>query len=389
MSQFLKNNWRKVVISGLIALVLIALLFANEQVNTFYKAIKNVLSPFFTGAVIAFVFNVPVRALERKFKFIKRNVLRRGVAICITALIVLAVFAVLFYLLVNKVSGELVHLAKNGYFDIPVLQDLLKKLSNLDSLTFQQIVDKVIETLGTGVESILNGAFAVISDVAKAVINLFLGLVFAIYCLFQKETLVRQGKKILYAFTTEQRADYIVRFMRLTSNTLSDFLTGQCIEVCILGTMFMIAMAIFRLPYILLISSMIAVLAFIPIVGAWCGCIFGAMLILLDGDPMKAVVFVVLSLAVQAIENNLIYPKVVGKSIGLSGMWVLVAIAVGGAVMGAAGMVLMVPIASVIQTLIREETNKRLDEKEVNPMKFKYHKRSVDTKNTSKKKEAE
>ena len=199
--------------------------------------------------------------------------------------------------------------------------------------------------------------------------NLFIAIVFSIYCLFQKETLARQGRKILYAFIKESRADYMIHVLRLTNSTFSNFLSGQCIEVCILGAMIAIAMAILRMPYIPLVSVLVAVTAFIPIVGAWAGCILGAFFMLVN-DPMQAVWFAVMFLVVQQIEGNLIYPKVVGTSIGLSGMWVLVAVAVGGELFGVVGMLLMIPFASVIQTIAREIVGSRLAKRPIDAEKL-------------------
>jgi predicted PurR-regulated permease PerM len=198
---------------------------------------------------------------------------------------------------------------------------------------------------------------------------LVIGIVFALYCLFGKETLARQGRRLLYAFFPENVSDETIRVMRLTNSTFSNFLSGQCVEVCILGSLFAISMAIFRMPYIPLVSVLVAVTAFIPIVGAFVGCVLGAFFIFVD-DPLLAVGFVVMFLILQQIENNLIYPRVVGTSIGLPGMWVLLAVAVGGELMGVAGMFLMIPFASVLYTLLREVTNSRLENREIAPEKL-------------------
>ena len=203
------------------------------------------------------------------------------------------------------------------------------------------------------------GAVSAISKTFDIVFDLFISIVFSIYCLFQKENLARQGRKLLYSIASEKFADETVRIMRLTNSTFSNFLSGQCLEVCILGSMFAICMAIFGMPFIPLVSVLVAVTAFIPVVGAFIGCIVGALFILVD-DPLQAVQFVAMFLVLQQLENNLIYPRVVGTSIGLPGMWVLLAVAVGGEFMGVAGMFLMIPLSSVLYTLIRERTNKRL-----------------------------
>jgi predicted PurR-regulated permease PerM len=209
----------------------------------------------------------------------------------------------------------------------------------------------------------------VVGSIFNGVFNAVIGIVFCVYCLFQKETLARQGRKILYAFIKEKTADNVIRILRLSNTTFSNFLSGQCIEVCILGSLFAISMAIFRMPYIPLVSVLIAVTAFIPVVGAWIGCIFGAFLILV-ANPLQAVWFVILFVVLQQIENNLIYPRVVGGSIGLSGMWVLIAVSIGGQLMGVAGMFLMIPVASVFYTLIREYTTHHLSLREVPPEKL-------------------
>jgi predicted PurR-regulated permease PerM len=202
-----------------------------------------------------------------------------------------------------------------------------------------------------------------------AVVNFVIAIVFALYSLFQKEVLARQGRRLLYAFVPEKAADYVVRVLRLTNSTFSNFLSGQCVEVCILGSLFAITMAIFKMPYIPLISVLIAVTAFIPIVGAWVGCIVGAFLIFV-AEPSQAFWFVIMFVILQQVENNLIYPKVVGTSIGLSGMWVLVAVGIGGQLMGVAGMFLMIPIVSVFYTLLQEQTNRRLSLREIDPEKL-------------------
>ena len=203
----------------------------------------------------------------------------------------------------------------------------------------------------------------------KFLANVFIGVAFSIFALFQKETLARQGRKILYAVFPEKASDYIVKTMRLTNSTFSNFLSGQCVEVCILGSMFAVAMAIFRMPYIPLISVLVAVTAFIPVVGAWTGCIVGAFLIFMN-NPIQAIWFVIMFIILQAVENNFIYPRVAGNSVGLSGMWVLIAITVGGKLMGIFGMFLMIPVTSVLHVVIRDVVNNRLRKRNVDTEKL-------------------
>ena len=222
---------------------------------------------------------------------------------------------------------------------------------------------------GDRLSGIFTSAFSAIGGFARGIVNFVIGFVFALYCLFSKETLARQGRKLLYAFLPEVWSDNTVRILRLTNSTFSNFLSGQCLEVCILGCLFAISMAIFRMPYIPLVSVLVAVTAFIPVVGAFVGCFFGAFFILVD-NPIQAVGFVVMFLILQQIENNLIYPRVVGTSIGLPGMWVLLAVAIGGELMGIAGMFLMIPLASVLYTLTREIAQTNLQNRNIDATKL-------------------
>jgi len=195
-------------------------------------------------------------------------------------------------------------------------------------------------------------------------VNTVISIVFAIYCLCRKEILARQGRRILYSLIPEYHADETIRIFRLTNVTFSNFISGQCLEAVILGCLFAVTMAIFKMPYIPLVSVVIAVTALIPVVGAFVGCVVGAFFILVN-DPVQALSFIAMFLVIQQLENNLIYPRVVGTSIGLPGMWVLVAVTIGGEIMGVGGMLLMIPLASVLYTLAREFTDKRLEERNI------------------------
>jgi predicted PurR-regulated permease PerM len=245
----------------------------------------------------------------------------------------------------------------------------IEENADIEMINWSELVQKAVSFLSNSISIILAQAITTISTLASVIMDLVIGVVFAIYCLFHKETLARQGRKILYAYLPERVSDYIIRTMRLTNSTFSNFLSGQCIEVVILGTMFAIAMSIFGMPYIPLISVLIAVTAFIPVVGAWVGCILGGFLIFV-ANPSQALWFVIMFIILQQIENNLIYPKVVGTSIGLSGMWVLVAVALGGQLMGVAGMFLMIPIVSVFYTLFQEHTHRRLQMRDIDAEKL-------------------
>lgn len=377
MSEINKKNLRKVLkyvfflVAG--AIILYWLLHETERVKAVSAAIMSIVSPFILGAAIAFIINVPMRALEQRLTFISSDNLRRLIALVLAMIMVLLVLAFVFVLLIPQLAETVESMIPKLYQFVlrteerinlflnenPELMDWVTTNTDFENFDWGSLVEKAVTMIGNSISAILTSTFSAIGSIVRAVFNLIIAIVFAFYCLYQKETLARQGRKLLYAFLPEYVSDYVVRIMRLSNSTFSNFLSGQCLEVCILGAMFAVSMAIFRMPYILLVSVLVAVTAFIPLVGAWIGCIMGAFLILVE-NPLLAVWFVVMFLIIQQIEGNMIYPRVVGNSIGLSGMWVLVAITIGGSLFGIAGMFLMVPFSSVIYTLLREIANKRL-----------------------------
>ena len=254
----------------------------------------------------------------------------------------------------------------------PELLKWVSDTTDLKSLDWAGLIQKAITMLKDSVSLIATGAFSAVGGVASALVDALIGLVFALYCLGRKEILARQGRRILYAFLPESFSDEAIRVLRLTNSTFSNFISGQCLEAVILGILFAIAMAILKLPYIPLVSVLIAVTALVPIVGAFVGCFLGAFFILVN-DPFQALIFVGMFLVLQQIEGNLIYPKVVGTSIGLPGMWVLVAVTIGGDLMGITGMLVMIPISSVLYALMREFTGKRITERKIDPNKLRDH----------------
>lgn len=366
-----KKTLRNIFIGVGLCIVLYWLLHETERVKTVFSVISDVAFPFALGASLAFILNVPMRAIEGMLKGIKKTGFRRVLSVLLTFIAVLLVLAVVFLLLIPQIGDTIESLIPKLYDFFTKVQVFFVDLVNdypdimeiigteLENLNWGDWIRDLVKMASDSFTTIVSSAFTAISTASGVVIDVVIALVFAIYCLFQKETLARQGRKLMYAFLPEKAADYIVRVLRMTNATFSNFFSGQCLEVCILGCMFAITMAIFRMPYIPLVSVLVAVTAFIPVVGAWVGCVLGAFFIFVN-DPMQAIGFVIMFVVLQQIENNLIYPRVVGTSIGLSGMWVLIAVGVGGSLMGVAGMFLMIPVTSVLYALLSEHTNARL-----------------------------
>ena len=371
----------KSVLKKLFVLAAGCILFAwlvldTARATAMFTAIWNLISPFVVGAGIAFVFNVPMRAIERQLADIRKAGFRRVLSIVLTILCLVLIIMFVFELLIPQIRLTVESLSQTipvfveglaaklvvMLQDHPEMRAWIQETLNLESLDWSSILTEALGFISNQMSTVMGGAVSVIGSVTGAIINMVVSIAFAIYCLARKEILARQGRRLLYSLVSEKHADEVIRVLRLTNSTFSNFISGQCLEACILGCLFAVVMAIFKMPYISLVSVVIAVTALIPVVGAFVGCILGAFFILVN-SPLQALTFVIMFLVIQQLENNLIYPRVVGTSIGLPGMWVLVAVSVGGDLMGVGGMLLMIPVTSVIYALLREFTEKRLAER--------------------------
>jgi predicted PurR-regulated permease PerM len=372
-------------IFGLIAgaIVFAWLVLDTARATALFTGIWDLFAPFVAGSAIAFIFNVPMRSIENQLGDIRKPGVRRLLAILLTVLALVLMIMFVFELLIPQIRLTLASLsAKIPAFIDRTAQNLMvlieenpdlgiwiQETFHLESLNWSNILKDILAWLANQVSALMGGAVNVIGNVASGIINAVIGIVFAIYALGRKEILASQGRRILYSVLSERRADEVIRISRLTNVTFSNFISGQCLEAVILGCLFAVVMAILKLPYIPLVSVIIAVTALIPVVGAFVGCIVGAFFILVN-DPIQAVTFIAMFLVLQQLENNLIYPRVVGTSIGLPGMWVLVAVTVGGEIMGVAGMLVMIPLVSVLYTLGREFTDYRLAQRNIPPEKL-------------------
>ncbi len=373
-----KKALRKIFVLVAGCIVFGWLVLDTARARMLFAAVWDLFAPFVIGAGIAFIFNVPMRAIENQLQDIRKPGLRRGLSIVLTiaalGLIIMFVVELLIPQIqqtaeslatkipafVERTANKLMVLVEEN----PEIGTWILNTFDLQTLDWQTMLKDVLKFLGEQVTSVMGSAVAVIGNVTSGIVNTVISLAFSIYCLARKEILARQGRRILYSLLPEKSTDELIRVLRLTNVTFSNFISGQCLEACILGGLFVVAMALFKMPYIPLVSVIIAVTALIPVVGAFVGCVVGAFFILVD-NPIQAVTFVVMFLVIQQLENNLIYPRVVGTSIGLPGMWVLVAVTVGGEIMGVGGMLVMIPLASVLYTLTREFTDKRLRQRNI------------------------
>lgn len=381
-----KKTFRKIFLCIAGAIVLYWLLHETERLGAFLGTVWSVLSPFIAGAVVAFILNVPMRGYERLLRGIQRQGLRRALAILLTLLSVILLIVGVVWLLVPQLVDTVKSLVSSipGFFnrvqdhvkdfisENPELMTWLTENTDFASMDWSGVFKDAAAVLSNSLSAMVNGLLGVVINLSNGIFNGVMSFVFAMYCLARKEVLARQGRRILYSFLPEKAADEVVRILRMTNTIFSNFISGQCLEAVILGSMFAVAMAIFGMPYIPLVSVTISVMALVPIIGAFVGCAVGAFFILIQ-SPVMAFWFVIMFLVLQQIEGNLIYPRVVGTSIGLPGMWVLVAVGVGGDLLGVGGMLVMIPLSSVLYALAREITTKRLEKRGIDREKLQAH----------------
>ena len=333
----------------------------------------SILQPFIIGAVVAFVINIPMCAIETKL-FVKKHKLskwKRPLSFLLSILAVVLVLWTVYMLIIPQLGVTVRELAvKIPAFlaeAVKVLQEvsdnnpqIQEYISGLDVSTWDwnSILSKVANTLGNGIGNVLISTVSVAGSIFGVVFDAVVAFVFAVYLLMQKEALASQGERVLRAYLPEKIYIRTQHILKILHKNFSNFISSQCLEAVILGTLFVIAMTIFSFPYAVLIGTLIAVTALVPIVGAFIGCAVGAFLILVE-DPILAIGFVIMFLVIQQLEGNLIYPKVVGNSVGLPAIWVLVAVSVGGSLFGVVGMLIFIPITSTLYTLLREDVNER------------------------------
>lgn len=376
-----KNNIKKILLIIVFA-VAVFTAFQNISVIIYYLSILLSISvPFFIGGAIAFVLNVPMKAIENSIfynkKIKKSSILTsvsRPISLIISIILVIVVIAAVINIVVPQLANTLYSIGNNIYDFIPKAVDFLKSvvkseeaasyIEQFKNMDWQTVFNYISNFLKSG-GNMINSTIGVVSSIFATTVNILIGFIFALYILLQKEKLSVQATKVLFAIIPKIYAKKILNIAKLSYKTFSSFVTGQCLEACILGAMFFVVLIILRMPYSLLIGVLIAFTALIPIVGAFIGCFISALLILMI-SPVKALVFIAVFLIIQQIEGNLVYPHVVGNSVGLPSIWVLVAVTIGGSLFGIIGMLIFIPLSSVIYTLFREWINNKIIKNDVN-----------------------
>ena len=367
----MKDKTRKdiIIIISYIALVIFALVNFSK-IFTFLGKVISIFSPFLLGIILAFVLNVLNNFIEKKiFGKIKPSKIWNKIKrpLCITLSLIL-VFLTIFFVM-NLLIPQLKNSASLFTDTLPAYkEDIIGILNKFD--VDESTVNKVgeyLDNFGKVITDYIKGnskdVITVTTEVATSVVNIIskgiITLVFAIYMIAQKETLSRQINKVMNAYLKPKTINKINTVGTLANKTFSNFVTGQCLEALIFGSLVFVGMLIFRFPYASTIGVLLGFTALIPIFGAFIGTAIGFILIMMV-SPVKAILFVVFIIVLQQIEGNLIYPRVVGKSIGLPGMWVLLSVTVGGSIGGILGMLIATPLCSLLYALFTKVVNDRL-----------------------------
>ncbi|XVG95523.1 AI-2E family transporter [Eubacteriales bacterium KG127] len=359
-------------------------------VTHYLGKLVSFFSPFILGGAIAFIINVPMSKIENiLFKKVKTNprtrtekiakAVKRPISVLITLILVFGVIALaltgIVPQLVNtlesladtlpKATDRLEHWVTNNGGKIHAVQDIMNKLN----INLSSIGKELSDTAKEWATTLVNSSVNTVSNIVNGIVQFIIGLIFSIYVLMQKEKLGRQGKQVIYASFREKTADKIMFILGMSQDIFKGFISGQCVDAIVNGVLFFIAMTIFGFPYAVMISIVIGFMALIPIIGSVIGASIGTILILIV-QPSQAMYFLIMYVVIQQIDGNIIYPQIAGNNVGLPSIWVLMAVTVGGSMIGVLGMVLFIPIASILYQLTRYFVLRKLSEKSVSRQKW-------------------
>lgn len=375
-----KKSMKKIRELIVFTAILVVALWKFDTVLEGAKNIWEIIFPFVLGGAIAFVINVPMSFLEKKIfgktkdenKVGKK--LARPISLLLTIILAVGVIALVMFGVIPQLTRTMGSLMISIANFVPQMQNWIRdfshnnqeimKLVNQVQFNQDQAIKWGISILGSGAGNMMNTTMSAVGSIVSGFATFFIAFSFACYILFQKEKLHVQIRKVFFAFISKQKAETFLKICSLTYQTFANFLTGQCVEAVILGSMFVVTLSILKMPYALLIGTLIAFTALIPIFGAFIGCAVGCFLIFMV-SPKQAILFIIVFLILQQIEGNLIYPHVVGGSVGLPSIWVLAAVTIGGNLMGIVGMLIFIPLVSVLYTIFREFVYLRLKEKHI------------------------
>lgn len=338
-------------------------------ISDFLLTIVGAAFPLIVGCVIAYLINILMSWFERHyFPYSSRPVVvrsRRAVCLIAAILSMLAIVALIVWLILPQlvdcvmlIVNELPGAIETLLAYIERLEILPEDIFNfLEDIDWKSQVGQILKGLTTGVGSVMGTVVKAVSSVFSGIVTALLAIIFALYLLIGKDKLGRQFKRIMHRYLRPKWFDKIMYFLTVLNDSFHKFIVGQCLEAVILGLLCTVGMLIFQFPYATMIGALIAFTALIPVAGAYIGAGVGAFMILTE-SPMQALLFLVFIVVLQQLEGNIVYPRVVGSSIGLPGIWVLAAVTIGGGIMGVVGMLVGVPLAAALYHILRDDLKK-------------------------------
>lgn len=364
-----KLDYQKILKIVLVAIICYWGLNNYKLIFGSFNNLLSVIMPFIIGFIIAFILNVlmiRVEKLLRRFfkgKWFERC--KRIISIVLSMLILMGILILVINLVIPEISNAIKLIVKSFPEVFKDLQqwsrsngDMVPRLESLlNNIDFNSVANEFSNIIKVGFTGVLGSTVDILSMLVESAVNLVVGFVFAFYILMSKETLKRQTKKLVRAYLPEKSSSKLIEIARLSRTTFTNFIIGQTIEAIILGGLCAIGMKILGFPYAPMIGTLVGITAFVPIIGAFIGGGIGAFMIM-TVDPMQAVFFIIYLIILQQLEGDLIYPRVVGSSVGLPSIWVLFAVTVGGGLWGITGVLFSVPVLSVIYALVKEHVNK-------------------------------
>lgn len=372
MEGFNKTKFKTALLFATAVILIYAAVTNISSLAGFCLTVISLLSPLLSGVLLALVLGTPMKMFEQLLEFLnskspfKKKLPERAIVlISLVLAYLLAIVALCFVIMIlvpavlDSINEIIANVTKLYPHAIAFLNSTGFDTEELDAMFKNVNFSTIWSALTSNAGTIFNTLIHSVNGIITILANLITTIIFSIYLLANKRKLRRQSRKIISAYFSETKAPKVQYVTDLVISTFSKFFSGQCLEAIILGLIFFIVLSVTGFPYAPVISLIIGITAFVPYVGAFIGCAVGVLLILMQ-SPMRAFIFVIVFLVIQQLENNLIYPRVVGTSIGLPAMWTFAALIVGGAAYGVIGMLVFIPVTSIIYTLIKRDVNERL-----------------------------
>lgn len=369
MMNINKKTERQIVRLIIFSGIVLWAVFNYKIFIDFVSFVIKLFLPLIVGIAIAFIINVPMKQIERKvFNIDKRKHKKmiRVISLVLSIVIIFGVIGLILFLVIPELISAINMVGQTIPKDFTWVNDIANKLSDLYPSLEQYIKEidtkSLIETSINSAGNFVTVIIGFLSSLISRIIIFFIGFILSIYILLDKENLARQCNKLLTAFTSDNVRNNVIKVVKLSNTTFTNFITGQCLDAILIATLLFIVMSVLHIPYALIIAVLFAVTALIPYIGAFIALAVGVLLIAVT-NPIMSLWYVIIFFALQQLDENFTYPKIVGKSVGLPALWALLAALIGGSVFGFIGVIISIPLSSIVYALFREYVNERIEKK--------------------------